>query len=630
MIPETRIDLEAVPDLEAGIAPRFEQVVAHFPDRIAVKVDDHAISYAEFNAKANQIARLLVNRFGPDPAPVALLFGAGPGFYVAMMAVLKAGKYYVPLDPKHPAARSAAIFNAADPQVTLTDRQHAAMAAQLVGDGSWIDVDRVTLPTSAENLCLPVPPDAYVNVMFTSGSTGRPKGVIQAQRNTLHALFITAPVLRHRSDDRFAQLLSPSFGASVINTFGALLLGGTLLPYSVKRQGIDGLADWLRRERITTYHSVPTVFRHLIFTLGPNDTFPDMRILKLGGEPVYRHDIDNFKRYFPRGAVLRSGLGSTEAYLATYKILGHDSVVDTPLVSLGIITPDMHIDLVDADGNPVPEGTSGEIAVRSRYLSPGYWRDPEATAASYRIVPGSDERIYLTGDLGYWLPNGELMHLGRADGQVKIRGNRVETAEVEVALLELESVRETAVVALEREPGELALAAYNVPQSGKVIDSAELRAHLISKLPPYMIPSAFMTLDALPLLPFGKVNHKALPQPQWEAVAPFVAPETRLQQQIAAIWADILNLEQVGLNDDFFALGGDSLRAGQVISRLRVDLGLNVSETALFEAPQLGQLADFVVQAQLDQLSADELDDLLNDIAGLSDDDIAQLLAADE
>ena len=184
------------------------------------------------------------------------------------------------------------------------------------------------------------------------------------------------------------------------------------------------------------------------------------------------------------------------------------------------------------------------------------------------------------------------MHLGRADGQVKIRGNRVETAEVEVALLELESVRETAVVALEREPGELALAAYNAT-IGKSDRFGRTRAHLISKLPPYMIPSAFMTLDALPLLPSGKVNHKALPQPQWEAVAPFVAPETPLQQQIAAIWADILNLEQVGLNDDFFALGGDSLRAGQVISRLRVDLGLNVSETALFGSAPIRSIGGF-------------------------------------
>lgn len=630
MISETSSRLIDTPDLEAGIAPRFEQVVAHFPDNIAVQVDDHAISYAEFNAKANQLARLLITRFGSEPAPVALLFGAGSGFYVAMMAVLKAGKFYVPLDPKHPAARSAAILDAADPQVTLTDSQHAAMAAQLVGDGNWIDVEAVALPASAENLALPVPPGAYVNVMFTSGSTGRPKGVIQAQRNTMHALFVTARALRHRADDRFAQLLSPSFGASVINTFGALLLGGTLLPYSIKRRGIDGLADWLRRERITTYHSVPTVFRHLMFTLDPNDTFPDMRILKLGGEPVYRRDFDNFKHHFPRGAVLRSGLGSTETYLATYNILNHDTFVATPLVSLGIIAPDMHIDLIDAHGNRASDGESGEIAIRSRYLSPGYWCDPEATAASYRTVPGSDERIYLTGDLGSWLPNGELMHLGRSDGQVKIRGNRVETAEIEVALLELTSVREAAVVALEREPGELALAAYVVTQPATEPNSAEWRTHLINLLPPYMIPSAFVTLDALPLLPFGKVNHKALPQPQWEAAAPFVAPETLLQQQIAAIWADVLGIAQVGLNDDFFALGGDSLRGGQVIARLRSDLGLDVGDTALFEAPQLAQLAERAMLVQLDQLSAEELDDLLDDITGLSDDDIARLLAANE
>jgi amino acid adenylation domain-containing protein len=604
---------------DSNVIALFEQQAARTPDRPALADGAARLTYAELNRAANQTAHALLEIAGDQPQPVVLMMEQGVGMVTALIGALKAGKFYAPLPPHQPDPRLAAILNDMPGAAIVTSAGHIDRARGFAAPGTPVLAVEEIAAYPSENPGVPIHPDDLFNLMYTSGSTGKPKGVIQNHRNVLHAIQPRSR-MTIRSLDRVGLLMSLAFGASVTNVFATLACGGLLLPFDVKRAGFTALRRWLIEERITVYHSVPSVFRRLAAMLDADEILPDMRVIKLGGEPVLKRDIDLFKQHFSDDCILRVALGTTETYIATAFMIDKTTPINDAVMPVGYPDLDAEILLLDDAGLPIPVGAVGAIAIRSRYLSPGYWRAPELTAAAYHAEPHDPTlRTYLTGDLGRFRPDGMLEHLGRIDGQVKIAGQRVEVAEIEEALIESEGVREAAVVAHAVAQGENRLAAYIVPDS--VAPPAHtLRQRLAARLPDYMIPAAFVELESLPLLPFGKVDRSALVPPAWtrpDLPEPYVAPRTPVEIAVARIWHEVLGLERVGIYDRFLDLGGNSLQAAQIAARVQSEFSTGPTYSILLSSPSVAEMALAIVEQRAGELDAALFERLIDELEEL-------------
>jgi len=579
-------------EIEQTIVRRFEKIVRAHGSRPAVDGPAGRCTYAELNSAANGVARALTERPG-GRGPVPLLLESGPSLFAAMLGTLKAGRFYVPLDPALGPARLSTIFAALEADVILTDRASLADAARLSADR--VPVLRVE-ELAAQGLASDPPPagspDDFAYVLFTSGSTGAPKGVIQSHRNLLHNVLKLTNGAGITPDDRITLLSSPSFGASVSDIFGALLNGAAVCPFSLRGDGLHRLPSFLAEEGITVYHSVPSVFRTLVASLGRGEDLSKIRMVKLGGEPVRSTDFDLFRRHFSETSLFHVGLGATEVHVIRQWFADRDT--PWPGASpLGYAVDGTEVVLLDGHGRPA--AGEGEIAVVGRTLAVGYWKDPQGTAAAFPAAPGQPgTRMFRTGDYGRLLPDGCLLHLGRVDFRIKVRGNRVEPAEVEAALAEVDGVREAAVAGRDDGAGGTKLVAYVVAGRAPGPGIGELRRALATRLPDFMVPASFVFLGALPRTANGKVDRNALPAPDSERPAletEYVAPRNETEEAVARVFAEVLNLDCVGANDDFFDLGGSSLLAAAAVTTLADLFGDGIRIVDLLEAPTPAALA---------------------------------------
>jgi amino acid adenylation domain-containing protein len=594
-------------EIEQSIAQRFEKQAAAHPDRIAISSGGLAMTYADLNAAANRLGRTILHA-GPEAERVVLLFEQGIPVVVAVLAILKAGKTYVPLDPAYPHARLVELLEDAQAGLILTNSRHLTRAEELASEASLavVNADAIDPASSGDNLDVRVAPDAIAYMLYTSGSTGRPKGVVQKHRNLLHFVRTYTNSLGITPQDRIGWLHSITFSASNMNVYPALLNGAAVYPHDVKERGVDGLAELLMRERITICQCVPTVFRHFLSGLTGEERFPDLRVFELGGEPVYRRDVELFRRRVGSHCVLVNRLAFTEASVAAQYFISAETELPGSAVPVGRPADGMEILVLGEDGREAGPEEVGEITLRSRHLSPGYWRRPDLTTKAFPSSSnGNGIRTYRTGDLGRLRADGLLEYAGRKDFRVKVRGYTIEVAEVEAALLEIGGVKSAVVMAREDQRGDQRLVAYLVPAGTPPI-IAELRTRLGERLPDFMVPSAFMVLDTFPLTSTGKLDRLALPAPdpaQVEASNGYAAPRTTVEGKVAAIWAEVFGLDRVGIHDDFFALGGHSLLAGQIAARLRRVYSVDLSLGALFDAPTVAELC-----VQLGEVGVGKLD----------------------
>lgn len=401
-------------------------------------------------------------------------------------------------------------------------------------------------------------------------------------------------------EDRLT-LLTFATAQAIRNIFAALLNGAALFPLDVREQGVTHLAKWLIHEEITIYMSGSPLFRHFAESLTRVEKFPKLRLIRLGSESVSIRHVELYQRYFSPDCIFANALSNTESGTIRKYFICKEAWITGSVVPVGYEVDDKEILLLDGD-RKVGFNEVGEIVVKSRYLSPGYWQRPDLTKAAFVPSPdGGDERIYRTGDLGWLLPDDCLVRLGRKDSQVKIRGYRVETVEVERALLELDIFREAAVIAQEDQSGGRRLVAYVVPKRNPAPTVNALRRDLAKRLPDYMIPSIFMVLDTLPLAPNGKIDRRALPAPpsvRPELDTPFATPRTPVEELLAGIWANVLELDQIGIHDNFFGLGGDSLLASQVVSRVSDAFQVQLTVRSLFESPTVADMAAVIAENQ--------------------------------
>jgi amino acid adenylation domain-containing protein len=536
---------------------------------------------------------------------------------------------FVLLDPTLPHARIRYILDDVQAGLLVTSEEYLLMVKAVAGQNSWLNMDEVDTGRCAENPDIALTPGACAYVLYTSGSTGRPKGIVENHRNLLHYIMTETNDLHICAEDRLTFLASQ--GRDI---FRAVLNGAAVYPLEVKQEGFSGLARWLIEEEITIYNSVASAFRHFVNTLTGIEEFPHLRLIKLMGETVYRQDVELYQKHFSAHCIFVNWYGPNETGLLSHYLIDKTMRLTNSVVPVGYAVKDKEVQVWDEDDKEAPVGQPGEIVVRSRYLSPGYWRRPDLTDGAFlRDSSESAERLYRTGDMGSMGPDGCLIHLGRKDFQVKIRGHRVEVAEVETALLDLDGVREAVVLAREDAPGERCLVAYVVPTGARPPTTSSLRRALTAKLPDYMIPSAFVFLDALPLIGIGKIDRRALPDPgklRPDLDSGYVSPRTPVESDLEQIWAEILSLDRMGIHDNFFDLGGHSLAATRIVSRVIKKFQLEIPLQSLFQSPTIAKMAAVIMENQARKPDQTDLQRILTDLESLSDEDVKRLLASQD
>jgi len=618
--------------IEQSISSRFEQQAKQFSDHIAVRAQGEAISYRELDRLANRVARMILAITGGQEEPIALLFDPGVPMVAAILGVLKAGKFFLPLDPISPAAHNAAIMEGAGASHILTDSPNHALAAGLArGSVQATVLDNLAPDLPCEPVDCRVTADSRAYVLYTSGSTGHPKGVLHNHRNIQHAIYQHTHSLRITPSDRVSLVASYGRIAGMTSLWRALLNGATLCIFNLRAEGWGELMRWLAAEEITIYQSVPTLYRHWAKRLTDGCEFPRLRIIHLGGEPVIKQDITLFKQHFSDSCLLLHNLGSTEVSTYRQNFISKQTPLTGTLVPVGYPVEDKDVTLLDESGREVAPGEIGEIVVKSRYLALEYWREPDLTRQSFLPDPcGGLERTFRTGDLGRMSADGCLEHLGRKDRQVKIRGMRVEPAEIEAVLSQEPSVRQAVVVAGPDAGRYNQLIAYIVPTPGTQLSIAAMRNRLRGSLPEHMVPAAFVALDQLPLTPGGKVDLMALPAPVLnvrQSDVPFVAPLTAIEKTIAEIWEEVLGVPGIGLQDRFFDLGGNSLRAMQVASRLQNVLNRVLPLQALFTVATIAEQAAAVEVYLKGALAEDGESEFLAELEAMRDEEAERQLA---
>ncbi|WP_164003052.1 non-ribosomal peptide synthetase, partial [Pyxidicoccus caerfyrddinensis] len=554
------------------------------PDAPAVRMGERSLTYRQLDERSNQLAHHLRSLgVGPEVL-VGLCVERSPELVVSILAVLKAGGAWLPLDPSYPTERLAFMLRDARPPVLLTQEKLAdelPVQSELLVllDSEW-DSLISRQPTHAPDVS--VLPDNLAYVIYTSGSTGRPKGTLLRHRGLCNTARSTIHSMHLRPGGRVLQFASIGFDASVWETLPTLMAGAELHLAS-RDELMPGapLHQLLRQRAITAATLTPSVLAQLE-PLG----LEALQTLTSAGEACTPELV---ARWQP-GRRFINAYGPTETTICATL----DAEVDAGRITIGRPFDNVRAYVLDASLRPVPVGVPGELFIGGAGLARGYLGRPELTAERFIPHPFSStpgERLYRTGDKVRWLDNGQLDYLGRIDFQVKLRGFRIELGEIESVLSSHASVRE-AVVALREER----LVAYVVTQEGQSLDALSLRSFLQQRLPEYMVPSAFVALDTLPLTSSGKVDRKALPAPDGAvaASAGYVAPRNETEQRLAALWSELLRVEQVGLHDNFFELGGHSLLVTQVVSRIRASFGVELPLHTLFEAPTLEALAQAV------------------------------------
>ncbi|PHM69304.1 Amino acid adenylation [Xenorhabdus kozodoii] len=587
----------------------FEQQAARTPDATALVFGENELSYAALNRHANQLAHQL-RAFGVRPDDrVAICVERSPEMIIGLYGILKAGAGYVPLDPEYPAERLAYQLADSQPALLLTQRHlqgllpTAGLPVWLLDDETHQDQVAKQPTHNPDARQWGLEPHHLAYIIYTSGSTGQPKGVMLEHRNVVNFIHAQHQTSEPKLGDRILQFATIAFDTSVSDIFPTLASGATLVLRPAHIRVPDQAFVSLLNEQRITIIDMPTAFWHQWvqeMMAGRSSFSPYLHTIIVGGEKAeHRHLMSWLSHPDTQTCRWINSYGPTETTVIATTLTLNDKDQDSPewagVIPIGYPLPNTRIYILDTQGRPVPIGVSGEIHIAGAGVARGYLNRPDLTAEKFVADPFSKQpnaRMYKTGDLGRWLPDGAIEYLGRNDFQVKIRGFRIELGEIENRLVACESVREAVVIAREDEPGQKRLVAYLRPEDGAELAPAELRQQLSQHLADYMLPSAFVTLETFPLTPNGKLDRKALPAPDLAAVATrdYAAPVGESEIALAQIWQELLGLERIGRHDHFFELGGHSLLAIQLLNRLR-EQNMEISLTTLFAHSTLCDLA---------------------------------------
>ncbi|MEA2491913.1 MAG: hypothetical protein QOH21_3705, partial [Acidobacteriota bacterium] len=598
----------------------IEAQVARTPGRTAYVIGERTITYAELNARANALARDLQQRGAKPGTLVGIYTDRGAEMVVAVLAVLKSGAAYLPLDPSYPPDRIA--FMIEDTGAALIVTQEHLRNEVPAGNAELVLLDAAApADLTLENVDGGAGPRDTAYVIYTSGSTGKPKGVQIPHEGAVNFFLAMLGAPGLSADDTVCAITTLSFDISTLELILPLLIGAKAA-ISDRATAADGhrLARFIIDSGATVVQATPASWRMLLDAGWKGDA--KLKLL-CGGEPLPRDLADAL---LDRGGELWNVYGPTET--TVWSVL--DRVTKDAPIAVGRAIQNMRMYIADANLQPVPDGVPGELFIGGIGLGHGYMNRPALTADRFipdpfSGVPGA--RLYRSGDVARWGRDGRIEVLGRSDNQIKLRGFRIELGEIEGALRERSDIRQAVVICREDRPGDKRLVAYVVAESA-VISTTDLRTHLRAALPEYMVPSAFVVMEKLPISPNGKVDRRALPAPELSDLTAELsaAPRTEDEKQLAAMWCDVLGLPRVGIHDDFFALGGHSLLATQLLSRISRDMGAEIPLRKLFDTPTVAGLAEAIAAERISSADQDGLAALLQRIEGLSDEEIQAML----
>jgi len=580
---------------ETTVHALVEQIAQLNPDALAVAFEGNLISYAELNARANKLARYLRRLGAGLESRIGIMMGRSTELVVTLLGVLKAGAVYVPLDPDYPAERLAFMARDAGLELVLTDKPVVSSSSLRVInlEDTWAEIEKedADAPEALAG------PDNLAYIIYTSGSTGVPKGVCISHRSLLNLVHWHHEAFAVTPHDRATQIASLSFDASVWEIWPYLTAGASVhLPNEETRVTPERLRDWLVSEAITISF-LPTPLAEQVLSLQwPHEV--TLRTLLTGGDKLQKWPSQSL----PFAVI--NNYGPTEFTVVATSGRVHSDPSNSVAPSIGRPIANTAIHILDDHFERVAVGVAGEIYAGGANLARGYHARPELTAERFIPDPFSDKagaRLYRTGDRARYLANGEIEFLGRVDNQIKLRGYRIELGEIENVVSGAPQVNGCAVIAHDDPAGRRTLVAYVASHADASTLDAELRALLKARVPDYMIPSVLVVLDVLPITPNGKIDRDALAAlaPQFEATEPYVAPRNATEELLAKLWSDVLAIERVGVNDNFFALGGHSLIATQLIWKIHESFGIDLPVRSLFEHSTVAALSELIESEQM-------------------------------
>jgi amino acid adenylation domain-containing protein len=592
------------------IGTRLARVARRVPAKTAIIEGDRRVTFQELDDAASAIAARL-SAAASGPGRVCLYFERKIGAIASMFGAARIGYPYVVLDAGDPLDRTRFIVGDCEPCALLTEHALLDRARAIACDRCpVIDIDEAR---DAHGFAAPdVAPDSSVYLWYTSGSTGKPKGVVQTHRNLLFFADSYARSLRIGDADRHSLLYTLSFNASAPDIFGGMLSGGaTLCTYDIRGGGLPWLAGWLDRERVTVLHCVPTVFREVFDRLAEGRVLPHLRAVDLGGEAVFRTDVELFRRHTLANCILVNQLASTEAQVIAQHVVTHATpLADSAVVPVGRCLDGVRVEIRMENGRRARTGETGEMIVCSEHISRGYWRRPELEAAAFSCdVRDPAIRRFRSGDLGRIDADGNLHFLGRNGSRVKVRGQSVELTEVEGALSACDGVARAAVLTrTDAATDTCRLVAFVAMHAGANGDASAIRRELVTRVPAYMSPADFVFLDQLPLTATGKIDRGALSSMKSSAetrTGTIVPPGDAVEAEVAGIVAALLGAAEVGRDDDFFLLGGDSLRGVELQLRVRDAFGVHLG--SLHDGATIARIAQVIREATAPAAAACEL-----------------------
>jgi amino acid adenylation domain-containing protein len=574
----------------------FEQQVQRTPDAVALMMDDVRLTYGELNRRANQLAHALRTMGVAPDVPVGVCMDRSLGMVVSLLGILKAGGAYLPLDPESPPARLETIIREARLSLVLTQERFVALMRTIEGRVVAVDDPDLRLDEqSRADLDVSVEGDNLLYVIYTSGSTGIPKGVMVTHAGVCNRLLWMQDQYHLRADDRVLQKTPYSFDVSVWEIFWPLLNGACLVIATPGgHRDASYLLDVITEKQVSVVHFVPSMLE--LFLAQPGvERCVSLRLVIASGEPL---QLDLQRRFFGRlQAMLNNLYGPTETTVDS-TFWNCDPKTSLTIVPIGRPIANTQMYILDRTMHPVPVGVTGELYIGGAGVARGYLNRPALTAERFVVDPFSGDpssRLYRTGDLGRYLPDGVIEYVGRTDYQVKIRGYRIELGEIEMALRSHERVRE-AVVEVQEEGGDKRLVAYYVAGGGEDLPAGELRSYLRERLPEYMVPAGYVAMEGMPLTANGKVDRKALKDVAWRGGSEVGRrlPEGPVEERLAEIWREVLGVREIGVEDNFFDVGGHSLLAFQVVARVRKEWDVDMTIVDVFENPSFADQACFI------------------------------------
>jgi amino acid adenylation domain-containing protein len=581
-----------MPEVEISIPARFRQMAELHPSRMALGGGAWQPTYAELDVATNRLANFLISSGGKAGDRVALLMRHDAQLIAAALAVLKAGRIVVVLNPTDPPARFKQILDDAEPSLIVADFSNENLAGQIAQKKQTVLCFEKQNSGPAHDPEIKIEPTGIAWLIYTSGSTGRPKGVMQTHRNIAHNVLRLSRGMDLKAEDRVILLASPSGGQGAATTWCALLKGAALFPFPIKEKGATGLKRWMLENKITVYVSSTSVFRSFVKTLDAADRFPDTRLVRFGSEAATANDFAAFQKHFSDKSVLLNSLSSSETGNITQNRFGHDYHAVENRLPVGWPSNGIEILLLDENGQKVRDGETGEIIVRSNYLSPGYWHNELLTAERFS-QNGDGVRAFRSGDLGRRTVGGSLIFMDRKDAQIKINGYRVELFEIEDALTQLPEVEGAFVSARTMPNGDNQLVAHVIPRARQNCTAEILRNALHKSLPAYMTPAHFLFVEKFPLTPNGKIDREALPLPpdNKKNLRRSERPRDIVESRLTKIWESALGISPIGRHDDFFDLGGTSLQSVEVLLLIEEFFDASLPPSILTEYNTIEKLA---------------------------------------